>query len=407
MIGVFIGAWLDVRSKPLRTFAAIVGMVAAVITVVLVNAAGILSHEANDAYLARKYGLPISVTIRSDARSTPAQREAITATLGGNGISALSVVTEFTRTTVSYQGSDVGTEFIVISPEYREVRIVDVIAGAWPQETAQGDVLHAVVTEEWVANFLAVSPQQAVGTVINYTSFFREGRTSFTYTGLDARRSMVIDAVVSNESLSGTDLLGIVAVAAEPPIDTRSFEASPVWLARVNPQDFGLLQGLVGSVTAEDGTPVFRAERTDQADELQPVLDQQDVTARAVTVVALMIGGLGILGVGMASVRERAREFGLRRALGASRVRIFCNVIVQTLLEIVIAAAIAIPLAAILLQRFSRSLVLETLPLPPSTTLPLESAALGLVGALAVGLIAGLMPAVNAARTSVVQAIRA
>lgn len=194
---------------------------------------------------------------------------------------------------------------------------------------------------------------------------------------------------------------------AELPVDAWSYESPATWLARVNPDNFGLLQGIVDSVKNDDGTPVFRAERIDQADELQPVLDQQDVTSRAVTVVALLIGGLGILGVGVASVRERGREFGLRRALGASKSRIFSSVIVQTLLEVMIAAALAIPLAAILLQRFARSLVLESLPLPPSTSLPLESAAQGLIGALVVGLVAGLIPAVNAARTSVVQAIRA
>ena len=140
---------------------------------------------------------------------------------------------------------------------------------------------------------------------------------------------------------------------------------------------------------------------------LAQVLDQQDVTANAVTIVAFTLGGLGILGVGLAGVRERAREFGLRRALGASKPRIFLGVIVQTLMEVLIAAAIAIPIAAVALRRFARDLVLETLPLPPSTSLPVEAALLGLFGALLVGLIAGLIPAFNAARASVVQALRA
>lgn len=408
MTGVLISAWLDVRSKPLRTFAAIVGMVAAVVTVVLVSAAGILSHEANDTYLARKYGLSISARIgEREVRATREHREALASALEENGISALSVATVFTRTVLLHQGASLGSDFVVISPSYRDIRIVDVLAGAWPTDTANGDVLHVVVTEEWVADNLQVGNQQAIGTVLNYTSFFREGRTSPAYAGLDAHRSLVIDAVVSNDSLVVDTNVPIAAVAAELPVDAWSYESPATWLARVNPENFGLLQGIVDSVKNDDGTPVFRAERIDQADELQPVLDQQDVTSRAVTVVALLIGGLGILGVGVASVRERGREFGLRRALGASKLRIFCSVIVQTLLEVMIAAALAIPLAAILLQRFSRSLVLESLPLPPSTSLPLESAAQGLIGALVVGLVAGLIPAVNAARTSVVQAIRA
>lgn len=99
-------------------------------------------------------------------------------------------------------------------------------------------------------------------------------------------------------------------------------------------------------------------------------------------------------------------DFGLRRALGASTRRVFVGVIVQTLLEVLLAAAIAIPLAAIAVELFARQLVLESLPLPSSTGLPLSSALRGIIAALAVGLLAGLLPAFRAARASVVQALR-
>jgi putative ABC transport system permease protein len=157
-----------------------------------------------------------------------------------------------------------------------------------------------------------------------------------------------------------------------------------------------------------DASPDFVVEirRIDRGDELAPVLDQQRVTATAVTVVALTVGGLGILGVGLASVRERGRDFGLRRALGASKTLVFAGVIVQTLLEVLLAAIVAIPLSAVAVELFARRLVLASLPLPSSTSLPLSSALLGLSGALIVGLVAGLLPAFRAARASVVQALR-
>lgn len=67
-----------------------------------------------------------------------------------------------------------------------------------------------------------------------------------------------------------------------------------------------------------------------------------------------------------------------------------------------IATIVAIPLATLLLQIYARDLVLRTLPLPPSTALPLQSLAGKLLGAL----VAGLIPALTAARASVVQASR-
>ncbi|MDP9473823.1 MAG: hypothetical protein M3Q71_24715, partial [Chloroflexota bacterium] len=76
MIGDVIAAWLDVRTKPLRTFAAIAGMVAAVVAVVLVDAAGVLSRDANDTYLARQYGLPVTASIFSESGRPTAEQAA-------------------------------------------------------------------------------------------------------------------------------------------------------------------------------------------------------------------------------------------------------------------------------------------------------------------------------------------
>lgn len=69
-------------------------------------------------------------------------------------------------------------------------------------------------------------------------------------------------------------------------------------------------------------------------------------------------------------------------------------------------ALVAIPLAAIAVELFARELVLESLPLPDSTALPLSSAVRGITAALVVGLLAALLPAFRAARASVVQALR-
>ncbi|MDP9356672.1 MAG: ABC transporter permease [Chloroflexota bacterium] len=403
MIGDVIAAWLDVRTKPLRTFAAIAGMVAAVVAVVLVDAAGVLSRDANDTYLARQYGLPVTASIFSESgRPTAEQAARLEKTLRGNGIVALSPDTSLPAN-VSFGGASVHNGLRLLSPAYNQIRIVDLVAGAWPTETANSDVLHVVLSQGWAQEVLGLTDQQAIGQMLGYS-------TDLTVT-YDVRttpvKPMVVDAVVStatNAFASGSSPIAVVTALPHP--DLLGNAVSMSWVARVNPQDYGLLQEQVASVKDEQGRQVYRTTRADQGDQLAPVLAQQAVTARVVTVVALTIGGLGILGVGIAGVRERARDFGLRRALGASTRRIFGGVIVQTLLEVLLAAVIAMPLAAILLELFAREMVLETLPLPPSTSLPLSSAAQGLAGALLVGLVAGLLPAINAARLSVVQALR-
>jgi hypothetical protein len=322
--------------------------------------------------------------------------------LRDNGIWALS--SDFTAPAfVSWQGADVSRGVRILNPEFADVHIVDIVAGAWPQETATGEVSHAVVTAGWANQMLGLSDQQIVGITFDYHTMFNAVP--------DLRsipvRPIVVDGVVATGTSafpSGTSALSIVT--RNPPADLMTSMVVSSWVVRVNPGQVGFVQELVSMVTDDTGRPIFRAMRADQGDQLAPVLDQQDVTARIVSIVALTIGGLGILGVGIASVRERAREFGLRRALGASTLRVFTGVIVQTLMEVLIAALIAIPLAALLVAFFAREMVLDELPLPPSTSLPISSALIGLTGALIVGVIAGLIPAVNAARTSVVQALR-
>jgi len=259
-----------------------------------------------------------------------------------------------------------------------------------------------VITVDLARRLGFTNPAEAVGQTIRYAPSDDPGAADIR---LAKQREMVIEGV-ADTTTNAFDQSGLLIVSDRPDPGVLPEWRSFGLLVRANPADVGALVEVVSSVVGNDGGAVFRATRVDQSESLAPVLEQQMVTGRVVTVVALTIGGLGILGVGIATVRERSREYGLRRALGASKLRIFAGVIVQTLMETLLAALAALFLAAILLEYFARNLVLDRLPLPASTALPVSSATLGLTGALVVGLIAGLIPAITAARSSVVMALR-
>jgi len=402
VIGILIAAWLDVRSKPLRTFAAIAGMVAAIVAVVLVDAAGVLSRDANDEYLARNYGLPVTVSIgTAGGELTQDDANRLMDVLRGNGVDAVSPAVGF-NIQREQNGALTMDGAMWVSTAYRNIRIVDMVAGAWPVDTARGDVAHVVITEQKALQ-LGYSDPGAVGQVIRYAPGQGAAPGDIRTAPL---RAMVIDGVAATTSNAFENASILIVSDLPQPGFVPDGPRGTRWLARVNPVDYATLQQLVTSVTDATGAPLFDLRRVDQSAQLAPVLEQQEVTARVVTLVALTVGGLGILGVGLASVRERSKDFGLRRALGASKLRIFAGVIMQTLLEVLLAAALAIFIAAILLELYARDLVLESLPLPASTALPVSSALQGLAGALLVGVIAGLIPAFSAARSSVVQALK-
>ncbi|MGE3797427.1 MAG: ABC transporter permease, partial [Thermomicrobiales bacterium] len=306
--------------------------------------------------------------------------------------------------TITYDGQPIQSAFRLVEPAFEEIFIVDVVAGAWPEDVADSGVLRVVLNEGFASQTLGLSDQHVIGQPLGYALL--DGSSTYD-PRITTVRPMIVDAVVAADTLAFLGGSSPVMVVSTGPTDELLENAHGVQLAvRVNPADFSLLQETVARVVTPEGAPLFQVQRTDQADQLSPVLDQQRVTARIISIVALTIGGLGILGVGLAGVRERAKEFGMRRALGANRGVIFSGVVVQTLIEVLIAAAVAIPLAAILVHLFARRMVLDELPLPPDISLPLRSAAIGLVSALVVGLLASLIPAVNAARLSVVEALR-
>lgn len=401
MIGMLIGAWMDVRSQPFRTTAAIAGLVAAVVAVILVDAAAVLSSDANEIYLARKYGMPVTVAIMPASGDTESLVD-IADVLHGNDLAYVSIDTTIGNATVLRDGQTLTSGFRWVNAAYADIRIVDMVAGEWPRDTANSDVLHAVVASGWGSSMFGLSDEEMVGMHLQY-AITQDAAVDVQNA---PTQSIIIDGVVTGNTAAfqGGGPITIVSDLAEPPFARWVF--SPSWLVRVDEADFGFLVASVNLVTDERGLPAYQVQRADQGDELAPVLRQQRVTGTATKLIALTVGGLGILGVGVSGVRERASEFGLRRALGAKRRRIFGGVLTQTLMETLIAALIAIPLAAVLLEYFARDLVLSTLPMPPSTALPLQSALQGLIGAVAVGVIAGLIPAIHAARTSVIRALR-
>jgi len=115
--------------------------------------------------------------------------------------------------------------------------------------------------------------------------------------------------------------------------------------------------------------------------------------------ISLLVGGIGIMNVMLATVTERTREIGIRRALGAKRRHIVAQFLVETVVLSVgggilgIALGIAIP---VVVEHFSERKTIVT-PAAPAI-------AFGI--AVAIGIVFGLYPAWRAATMDPVEALR-
>ncbi|MFG3257302.1 ABC transporter permease [Streptomyces sp. NPDC048172] len=116
--------------------------------------------------------------------------------------------------------------------------------------------------------------------------------------------------------------------------------------------------------------------------------------------IALLVGGVGVANTMIISVLERRYEIGLRRSLGAARGQIRIQFVTESLLLSCLGGAAGVALGAAATAVFAR---LDGLP----WVVPLWAVAGGFGATLVIGTLAGLYPAVRAARLSPTLALHA
>jgi len=114
--------------------------------------------------------------------------------------------------------------------------------------------------------------------------------------------------------------------------------------------------------------------------------------------VALLVGAIGVANIMVISVLERRQEIGLRRALGATRGQIRIQFLSEAILLSLAGGAAGIIVGAAATAAYARGHG-ETVVIPP------EAWAGGLAAAVVIGALAGLLPAIRAARLSPTQAL--
>ena len=124
-----------------------------------------------------------------------------------------------------------------------------------------------------------------------------------------------------------------------------------------------------------------------------------DMVMGCIAGISLLVGGIGIMNIMLATVLERTREIGVRRAVGARR----RDIVLQFLVEAFTLSALG-GIAGILMGTLIARLVAASAGWP--TVVTTGSIALAAGVAMAVGLASGLYPAMRAADLDPIEALR-
>jgi putative ABC transport system permease protein len=147
------------------------------------------------------------------------------------------------------------------------------------------------------------------------------------------------------------------------------------------------------------------------------MINQQDILATAssitgvftlflggIAAISLLVGGIGIMNIMLVSVTERTREIGLRKAIGARRIDILAQFLVESLLLSVLGGAVGIGVAWLISAIIAQIAASSGTPFSP--VIGANAILLATIFSAAVGIFFGLYPALRAANLEPAEALR-
>lgn len=408
-VGTLVESWQELRVHRGRVVLSLVGVTIAVASLAVVVGFGQLAERAtaaaNEQFAGRPATFAVSGTL--DAGSAGGPDSGLAG--GPDGGEALDrafreaavrygvrFASEATLEVVRVQFPDGVREVqaSTVDPAYAEMHRIRIAAGSWLSEADRERLAPAIVVNRAFLDRLGGVDVASSPTV--------------RLPGSPMLTAVVVGEYAASEWDTDPAFYRLApapspAVDDEVPSAPRSYE---LWLperggaavaARVA-SDVERALGDGWSVTADrmDAAGVVGAD---------PLGPTRAVIA-GVSVLVLLLGGLGLLNVALVSVRQRIREIGIRRGVGATAPRIFVEVLLENVLGSLVAGAIGVLIGAAVLGNGTVRAAITGGTEVGGAPFPVEAALVGVASAVAVGVLSGVLPALVAVRVKVIDAIR-
>ncbi|HXJ75622.1 MAG TPA: FtsX-like permease family protein, partial [Candidatus Dormibacteraeota bacterium] len=120
-----------------------------------------------------------------------------------------------------------------------------------------------------------------------------------------------------------------------------------------------------------------------------------------IAIISLLVGGIGIMNIMLASITERIREIGIRKAIGATHTNIFLQILVESTVIALLGGVAGLATSYGLVEVLS---ILSPADNTPEITA--HAMIIAFSFSAVVGVVAGIIPAVKAAKLDPIQALR-
>ena len=435
ILGALIEAWGEVKVQKARVVLSLVGVVAAVAAMTVVIALGDLilqsSREMAELYEGRSVTLRLAPENSAASQGTPSEAGPTQASSAGGAPASSSVarpddtdpvgeamatlanrhdirywsrlsssggeITEVSqaRSSGQFRGypvvrtDDMFNDVTIqaVDPAYQVIFRTRMLAGRWVAPSDAEQRLTPVVISEVLWNQLGRAPIDQVPIVLHTT---------------DGTAVRVVGVTKSSSRFD----MPTMYVHYDAARATLPQMGTPSMIAWVGPDDADQARSVLPRALASilgDGwrVTVTGGEHEDIGEE------QLGTISRVIMIIGgiiVFLGALGLLNVAIVTVRQRVREIGIRRAVGASAKRVFFAVFMESVVATFAAGVIGVGIAVVVV----RFLPLETMGIALSDTpaFPAGAAIAGVAISSSIGALCGIIPALAAVRIKPIDAIR-
>jgi putative ABC transport system permease protein len=144
----------------------------------------------------------------------------------------------------------------------------------------------------------------------------------------------------------------------------------------------------------------FRTQE-DWAEQINTFIRNARLSGILISGISLLVGGIGIMNIMLASISERVREIGIRKSVGASTADIFIQILVEALVIAILGGFAGLATSFILVHALGSISPTDNAPI-----ITWGSLLLAFSFSVVVGILAGLFPAIKASRLNPIQALR-